>query len=118
MPSANRAMRRRQARAEKKAAQLFKNGITDQDLQDSFKKGYRQGYHDKAWEIIRSYYAATMLALHEEYGFGQDRCIRALKAIETKLVECISNQELVEEAEKQLKIEINMDEAIDRAQPM
>lgn len=31
MASANRAMRRRQAKAEQKMAQLFKNGITQED---------------------------------------------------------------------------------------
>lgn len=59
-----------------------------------------------------------MLALNEEFKFGQGRCMRVLKSIETHLVECLTNQELIEEVEKRLKIEIHMDEAIDRAQPM
>lgn len=100
MASANRAMRRRQAKAEQKMAQLFKNGITQEDLDKAYKKGYRAGYQDKAWQSIRSYYGATMLALNEEFKFGQGRCMRVLKSIETHLVECLTNQELIEEVEK------------------
>ena len=117
MASANRAMRRRQAKAEQKAAQLFKNGITEKELIDQFSKGYRAGFQDRAWQIVRAYYASTMLALHDEYGFGQARCIKVLKRVEENLINFLSNQELIEEVENKLKIEINIDEAMDRVSP-
>ena len=48
MASANRAMRRRQAKIEQKQAQLFKNGITDKDLEAEYVRGYKAGLSDKA----------------------------------------------------------------------
>lgn len=118
MASANRAMRRRQAKIEQKQAQLFKNGITNKDLEAEYVRGYKAGLNDKAWNIIRAYYSATLIALHDEYGFGQERCLRALRAVETNLIKHLTNLELIEEAEKKLKIEINVEEGIERAQPM
>ena len=114
----NRAARRAQAKREQKLAQLYKNGITQQDIDEAYQQGFRKGYHDRAFQIIRAYYGATILTLHQEFKFGQERCIRALRGIETNLVNCLTEQELIEQAEKELDIKICLDEAIDRAQPM
>ena len=115
---ANRQQRRAEARRNEKMAKLFKNGITQTDLDEAYNKGFRKGYHDRAWQIIQSYYGATMLALHDEFGFGQGRCIRVLKAIEENLVKCLTNTELIEEVEKKIGVEIHLDDALNRAQPM
>ena len=115
--SATRARRRAQARTEKKLSQLYKNGLTEKDLQEQYEKGYRAGYQDRAWEIIQSYHGATTLALNEGFGFGKQRCLKALNQIETNLISFLTNQELIEEAEKKVGIEIHLDEGIFRAQP-
>lgn len=118
MPSANRAMRRKQAKIDQKKAQLYKNGITNSDLVKEYEKGYRDGMQNGGKPIIERYYAATMMALHDLYGFGQQRCIKTLRRVEECLIENLTDLDLMKEVEKKLGIEIVMDEAIDRAQPI
>ena len=84
----------------------------------AYEKGYRDGVADAAEPVIKRYYAATMMALNDLYGFGQTRCIRALRRIEECLIEHFTDLDLINETEKKLKIEIDMGEGINRAQPM
>lgn len=92
---------------------------TSQDIIDlAYQKGYREGMAEGSKLIIKRYYSATIMALNELYGFGQQRCIKTLHRIEECLIENLTDIDLVEAVQKKLGIEIDMDEGINRAQPM
>lgn len=137
----NRAERRRQERylrsaqglkdiqADQKALvserELYSNAVkrldamTREDVtQVAYNEGYKAGVEESGQKIIHRYFAATMLALNDVCGFGQDRCLRVMQKIDQYIIECLTDDELVEKAQNKLKIEIVMDEGINRAQPM
>ena len=58
-----------------------------------------------------------MLALHDLFHFGDDRCLRTINQIEMNLIECITDAELCERTMNALHIDIDMQEGINRAQP-
>lgn len=95
------------------------DSITQNDItQAAYKKGFDDGVAESGSKIIHRYYTATMMALHELYGFGQDRCIRTLRKIDELIIKHLTDDELVEATKKTVGVEIDMDEGIDRAQPI
>lgn len=121
----NRAERRKIARKDlDKKIELYDavtqnlSQLTQNDISvKAYQKGYSEGMADAAQPIIKRYYSATMMALHRLYGFGQERCIRTLRCIEECLIDNFNDMELVNRVEKELGIEIDMEEGINRAQP-
>ena len=127
---ANRAMRRammRNQEGKNKAlvasyskqeamANLVKNGITPKDLEEEFNNGRRVGFQEAALPIVKGCYAGICLALHEEFGFGTERCYRALKAVDEKVTWAIGHDELVEEVLEKVGIELHLDEAVERVE--
>lgn len=96
---ANRAERRRlmrEATAKNKAliadytqsqlmAGLAQNGITSQDLEKEYHRGYQDGLHAASLPMIKTCYAAIWLAPHDEFWIrrgrmlpGADPCGRAI----------------------------------------
>lgn len=117
----NRQQRRAAERAQEKQAQktarrMMQNGITPEDLKRNYDKGIREGFNRASMHMVEAYYAATAYALNKEFGFGQARCIRALRAIEEALIEAITNDELRKMALDRVGIEINFTEPVERAQ--
>ena len=95
------------------------DAMTQEDVtQVAYKDGYRDGVAECGKKIIFRYFTATIMALHELYGFGQDRCLRTLRKIDDCIVQHLTDDELVEATKKLVGIEIDMEEGINRAQPM
>ena len=127
---ANRAERRRMMRettAKNKAliadytqsqllAGLAKNGITLQDMEKEYHRGYQDGLHAASLPMIKTCYAAICLALHDEFGFGEDECFRALTHVDERLLWTLENQELVDEVLEKTGLTIQFDEVFDRVQ--
>ena len=103
--------RRAQSLAGKQAQQLYKKELTQSKLDKQYEKGFSAGKNKRANDVMIAYYTATMLVLHDEFGFDVDKSIEALNLIEGKLYEFISNIELIEEAHKRLNIKIQTDDA-------
>ena len=95
------------------------DAMTREDVtQVAYNEGYKAGVEESGQKIIYRYYTATIMALHELFGFGQERCLRTLRKIDDCIVQHLTDDELVEATKKLVGIEIDMEEGINRAQPM
>lgn len=48
------------------------------------------------------------LALHEEFGFGRERCLRALRRVDSYMEPYVSSQESVAELKARVKSEVGI----------
>lgn len=48
------------------------------------------------------------LALHEEFGFGKDRCLRALKRVDSYMEPWVSSRESLEQLQQKVKDEVGL----------
>lgn len=95
------------------------NGMTQEEVtQHAYDKGFKDASDKVGDMVVQRYYTATMMALHELYGFGQERCLRTLRKIEELLIMHLTDEELSKATQEKLRIEIDMSEGINRAQPM
>lgn len=86
---------------------MCKNGITPRDVDEAYQKGYKEGV-DRATDFcLKDAYAAFLLAAHEVFGFGRDRCRRLLYAADEKVATSLSSNEAVEEVFKSIGVSIN-----------
>lgn len=127
---ANRAQRRAMMRTQinksqqmianyskqQRIAGLIQNGITPRDLEEEFQKGRETGFKEAALPIIKSCYAGICLALHDEFGFGENRCYRAVKAVDEKIIWALNHQELVDEVLEKTGLTLQLDEPFERVQ--
>ena len=49
-----------------------------------------------------------VLALHEEFGFGKERCLRALRRVDSYMEPYVSSQESVAELKARVKSEVGI----------
>lgn len=96
--------------AQERALGLIQNGITQKDVDDAFHEGFNKGFKAAAMPIIKSCIAATGAMLHDEFGFGEQRCYKALRALNEKMVLAIERQDLVDETLKKTGIEVAFDD--------
>lgn len=90
------------------------NGITEQDLDDAREEGRQEGFKQAALPIIKCCYAGIILALHDEFGFGENRCFRAIKAVDEKIMWALNHSELCDEVLEKTGLELDLDEPFDR----
>lgn len=92
------------------------HGITEKDLEESYEKGLRDGIHEAGLNITKCCYAAVCLALHEEFGFGAERCHRALNAVDQRIVWSLNHSELADEVLEKTGLQIKFDEPFERVE--
>lgn len=92
------------------------NGITAQDLDDAREQGRQEGFKQAAEPIIKCCYAGIILALHDEFGFGENRAFRAIKAVDEKIIWALNHSELCDEVLEKVGLELCLDEPFDRVQ--
>lgn len=97
-------------------AELIRNGITPKDLEEEFQRGREVGFKEAAMPIIKSCYAGICIALHDEFGFGDKRCFRAIKAVDEKIVWAIDHSELADEVLEKTGLTLILDEPFERVQ--
>ena len=95
---------------------LERNGITLHDLEDEFERGREAGFQAAAMPIIKCCYAGIILALHDVFGFGQERCYRAIKAVDEKTLFSLHHSELADEVMEKTGIKLELDEPFERVQ--
>lgn len=120
----NRAQRRAKAKQipsyrrgmtqEDKIKALFKNGITSEDLEQEWTRGYQAGFKDAGMPVIKQAYAAAVLVLHDQFGCGQVRCERFLKAMDEKITMTLTTDDIIGEVFDQTGLKINFQEPFDR----
>lgn len=92
------------------------NGITARDLDEAREAGRQEGFKQAAEPIIKCCYAGIILALHDEFGFGENRAFRAIKAVDEKIIWALNHYELCDEVLEKVGLELCLDEPFDRVQ--
>lgn len=93
---------------------IEQGGITAQDLDNAREEGRQEGFKQAALPIIKCCYAGIILALHDEFGFGENRCFRAIKAVDEKIMWALNHSELCDEVLEKTGLELDLDEPFDR----
>lgn len=88
--------------------------IQRQADKEAFNEGYNEGFKAAAYPVIESYYASVAIALKEEFGFGKQRIIRAMKKTEEHMIQFLTSKEAVEQAFIATGVEIDLSEPFDR----
>lgn len=99
---------------QQKIAGLIQNGITPEDLRQEYRKGQEDGFRQAGQVITKCCYAGIVLALHEEFGFGEDRCFRAIKKVDEKVIYALNHSELVDEVLEKTGLRLELDEPFER----
>lgn len=86
---------------------MCKNGITPKDLQEAYDKGYNDGVKRASDYCLKDAYAGFLLAAHEVFGFGRDRCRRLLYAADDKVVNSLASDEAIDEVFEKVGVSIN-----------
>lgn len=97
---------------------IARNGITAKDLEENYALGFDAGFKEAVKPMLRCYYAATILAAHKLYGFGQERCLRLLHEIEKDLIETLTSMELADRVMREVGIEMDFSQPVEIAQPV
>lgn len=121
-----RAERRRIAREQAKAiikgeslslaqrkANLFRNGITVEDLKKEYEQGFDEGFQAGTRANISTVFAATCQALHDEFGFGGLRCWRTLVKSYDHILNTLLESEIIQEVYDTMGIEICLDDPLE-----
>ena len=95
---------------------LTQQGISPKDLKAEYDKGFEAGFKAAAEPITKGCYAAVCLALKELHGFGHKRCMEVLRHIDDQLIYTMDGQELADRVLDEMKLEILMNEPLDRVQ--
>ncbi len=93
---------------------LEKNGITVEALKENYYRWYTAGQQ----EGLRISYAAMALALHDTFGFGEQRIIRTLQAVDSNVISQITSDDAVEEVFKRFGFHIKFEDGIESVQPI
>ena len=97
---------------EKLMAAIAKNGLTVEDLKKCKAEGYQLGVESAVMQC----YAAFCLALNEQFGFGRDRVLRALKAADDKVIFAVDSAEMIEEVFDRFGIRMDFRDGMERVQ--
>lgn len=76
---------------------MCKNGITLKDVNDAYVQGKKDALHEVSEYVMKDCYAAFLLAAHEVFGFGHDRCLRLLLAADERICNSLASDEAIEE---------------------
>lgn len=96
-------------------ARLIQHGITPGDLEREYKSGFEAGFREASAPMVRSMYAAVLLAAHELYGFGKKRGVRLLNRVDRIITDALTSQELMEKVYADIGVEMVFDEPVERA---
>ena len=85
----------------------MKNGISSKDLEEAYNKGYNEGVRRASDYCLKDAYAGFLLAAHEVFGFGRDRCRRLLYAADDRVVNSLASDEAIDEVFEKVGVSIN-----------
>ena len=126
----NRAERRKQEKAERRAvaeipewkrreimakaeaaARLYRNGITEKDLQDAYDKGFSDAIKEKVVEQNKDYmtkffYCAAALTCKRQLKFGEQRILRFMDSVHEIMREEITTADIIRRCKEETGIEM------------
>lgn len=101
---------------DQKIAMLCKNGITPEQLEKEHHDGFALGYKTGAEASVKTVYAAVMLAASSEFGFGKDRALRLIQAVDERIVTSLDSEEAINDVWKRFGIKISFSEGVSRVE--
>lgn len=93
--------------SEQRINAMCKNGITPKDVDDAYAKGRSDAIHDVSDYCMKDCYAGFILAAHEVFGFGHDRCIRLLRAADERICNSLASEEAIDEVFETVGVKID-----------
>lgn len=97
---------------EQKLEKLFANGITVQDVEKAYEDGRHQGFKEgieaSGLPLFQTFYAALCLALNEQFGFGQKRCLDVLIKTDQHITNTLTSYEITQEVLDRIGLEIDI----------
>lgn len=99
---------------EEKKAMLCKHGITPEMLEAEYKAGFQAGRDNGVRGTFMTIYAAIMLAANQEYGFGKERALRLLKAVDNIVITSLHSDETIDAVWEKFGIALSFDAGVDR----
>lgn len=110
------AFRRKKTVTDQVMKIIEQNGITAKDLDEAWTRGREEGFRMAAENIVKCCYAGIVLALHDEFGFGESRCFRALKAVDERTIYALNHYEMVDEVLEKTGLKLELDDPLERVQ--
>lgn len=119
----NRAQRRQKAKNtpgymkgghEALVARICKNGITPEDLEKEYQKGFQEDYKLASVQMLETCYAALCLGAQDAFRFAQKRCLRLLTATDQHVMRMLGQKELIREVYERMGLRINFEDPFDR----
>lgn len=110
------AFRRKKTVTDQVMKIIEQNGITAKDLDDAWARGLEEGFRQAGETIVKCCYAGIILALHDEFGFGESRCYRAIKAVDERTIYALNHSELVDEVLEKTGLKLELDDPLERVQ--
>ena len=115
---ANRALRRRQTREKmqewvrtgeaEKVRMLSANGIRPQDLDESYKKGYEEGWITASEAFLRKMYAAMAKELLAA-GNDRDEVVSFVKGVDHRFAVMFDAEEEIDDVYNEIGVRFNVD---------
>ena len=93
--------------ADERINAMCKNGITTKDVDNAYERGRKDALHDVGDYCMKDCYAGFLLAAHEVFGFGHDRCLRLLRAADERICNSLASDEAIEEVFEKVGVKID-----------
>ncbi len=101
---------------QQKEAMLFRNGITDKDLKESWERGWKDGKEQVEQFCFHVIYAAILITMCEKHGWSGDDAADLLREIDKQVVICVEDQEIVDEAYEKTGVKLEWKDPLERVQ--
>ena len=95
-------------------AALFRNGITEADLEKERKHVWKEATRLTQEFAFRTIYAAILITMCRDHGWDPDKVADLLVEIDKQVLVCIEDQELVRLAYEQTGISLEWNDPIER----
>lgn len=95
---------------------IIQNGITLADLKRNYDEGYHNGFNEASSPVMRTCYAAALLAVIDLYGFGHKRCKDVLSRMDYHVVNTLASQEAIQEVFDRVGVKIVFYDPFERVQ--
>lgn len=98
---------------DQKTIELYRNGITEADLMDAYKRGYREAQeklNSKTQELV---FAGICMALNQNFGFGRKRCLRVIDSAYTHVLTTIDTNEKIQEVWDTMGLMLQLDDPLE-----
>lgn len=82
-------------------------------IQGGVDEGWRGGWRAGMTEMLKCAYAAVSVVMHEQYGFGAERLLKLLKAIDQRIETTIEHSDLLAELSS-AGIELDLSDPMER----